>query len=194
MPCWKENGKIGLNDMRKYIIRSKRLGFREWLDEDFKPFSKMNADPEVMKFFPKNMTANETGDLIIRTKDYFQEFGYGLYAVDKLENNEFIGFIGFMKANFEASFTPCVEIAWRIKHEEWNNGYATEGAKACLHFGFEKLQLTEIYSFTSTLNVRSEKIMQKIGMIKIGEFEHPKVEKGNKLRTHVLYKIEKPAN
>ena len=177
--------------MKKYIFRSERLGFRRWTGDDIAPFAKMNANTEVMEFFPKPLTGGETDILIERIEGHFEKYNYGLYAVDKLENSEFIGFVGFMNATFDASFTPCTEIGWRIKYEEWNKGFATEGAKRCLKFGFEYLELTEIHSFTSCLNLKSEKVMQKIGMKKIGEFEYPGTEIGIKLRRHMLYKIDK---
>ena len=175
--------------MNEYIFKSKRLGFRNWIDSDLIPFSKMNCDPAVMEFFPKTLTQEETKKFIERIKEHFIQNGFGLYAVDKLLNNEFIGFIGFMKQNFESDFTPCIEIGWRISAENWNNGYATEGAKRCLEFGFKSLELTEIYSFTSKINIKSEKIMKKIGMKKTGEFDHPKIEKKSQLKLHILYNI-----
>lgn len=111
--------------------------------------------------------------------------------MDNLENRAFIGFIGLARTPYKTSFNPCVEIGWRLKKNPWNLGYATEGAKRCLEFGFSHLNLTEIYSFTPCLNYRSEKVMQKIGMKKVGEFAHPKVEVGHVLPQHVLYRISK---
>ncbi|MCH8032379.1 MAG: GNAT family N-acetyltransferase [Bacteroidetes bacterium] len=177
--------------MNEYIFKSNRLGFREWNKEDLIPFSSMNSDPEVMEFFPRTLTKNETEKFIEKIKEHFNKNEYGLYAVDKLESNVFIGFIGFMIPSFKAHFTPCIEIGWRIKKEEWNRGYATEGAKRCIKFGFEKLNFNNIYSFSSKLNLKSERVMVKIGMKKEGEFDHPKVDKGNKLRPHVVYRIVK---
>ena len=109
--------------------------------------------------------------------------------MDVLKSREFIGFIGLAWCEMEADFTPCAEIGWRLKKSAWGKGYATEGATRCLAYGFEELQFKEIYSFTTTTNIRSERVMQKIGMSKVGVFEHPKMAIGHPLRPHVLYHI-----
>ena len=175
--------------MPKYIFKSKRLGFRKWQEYDLQPFAKMNKDTRVMEFFPKTLTKIESDNFVKKIEKHFEDFGYGLYAVDVLADKKFIGFIGFMQPSFEAFFTPCIEIGWRIQHEFWGNGYATEGALRCLKYGFEELNFKEIYSFTATINAKSENVMQKIGMTKIGAFEHPFLENLSLLKTHVLYKI-----
>lgn len=105
------------------------------------------------------------------------------------ESKEFIGFIGFHRPSFEADFTPCIEIGWRLKRDAWGKGYATEGAKACLKYGFTELNFKEVYSFTAKINKPSEKVMKKIGMQYVKEFDHPKLEPNNKLCKHVLYVI-----
>ncbi len=175
-----------------YIFQSARLGFRKWVNDDIIPFSEMNKDDEVMEFFPSTLSEEESTALVDKINEMFNQFGYGLYVVDKLETKEFIGFVGFWHPPFESDFTPCVEIGWRINKENWNNGYATEGAKECLRYGFNQLRFKEVYSFTSKVNTKSEKVMQKIGMYKVKEFEHPKIKEGNELRSHILYKIENP--
>ena len=149
----------------------------------------MNADPYVMKYFPYLMTKEQTMVMIERIKTHFEKNGFGLYAVDELATGQFIGFIGFSTATFESDFTPCTEIGWRLRKEAWNKGFATEGALACLEYGVPKFGLKDIYSFTAVLNKPSERVMQKIGMTKIGEFAHPRVSESSPLRPHVLYKI-----
>jgi len=114
-----------------------------------------------------------------------------LFAMERKDNQQFIGFTGFSHPKFESYFTPCIEIGWRINKPNWNLGFATEAAKSCLTFGFKNAGLTEIYSFTSVLNKPSEKVMQKIGMTKTGIFKHPSIEKNHPLHEHVLYKISK---
>ena len=173
-----------------YIFTSARLGMRPWQDADLTPFAAMNAHPEVMRHFPNLLTSEQSQQLIQRIMKGYEQYGYCFYATDLLETGEFIGFIGFMYQTFESHFTPCVEIGWRLDHRFWNKGLATEGAKACLDYGFNQLGFTSVYSFTATCNNASERIMQKIGMQKIGEFEHPRLEKGHHLRPHVLYKTE----
>ena len=106
-------------------------------------------------------------------------------------DGKFIGYIGLHHTNFETDFCPCIEIGWRLCENSWGRGYATEGARACLDYAFRQLQLPEIYSFTSLPNRRSERVMQKIGLQKIGEFDHPLVPAGHPLLRHVLYRAEK---
>ena len=174
-----------------YLFQSSRLGFRPLIDSDLLPMAAINSDPAVMEFFPKRQSTTETQAFIDIVQQHHAAHGYAWYAVDILENKEFIGFIGLIQTPFEASFTPCTEIGWRLKKAAWGKGYATEGATRCLAHGFQTLQLPEIYSFTATVNHRSERVMQKIGMTKVGEFDHPKLEKGNWLERHVLYRIVK---
>jgi len=172
-----------------YLFKSERLGFRNWLQKDWLPFAKINSDSEVMEFFPKVLTEDESNALAERLHAHFLDNGFTFYAVEKLDNQEFIGFIGLVKTPYQTSFTPCVEIGWRLKKSAWNLGFATEGAKRCLEYGFADLGLKEIYSFTAGINFRSEKVMKRIGMKKDGEFLHPKVPIGNLLSRHVLYCI-----
>ena len=174
----------------KYLFQSQRLGFRKWTEADTTPMATLNADPEVMEFFPSTQTREQTIDFLGRVDKQFKDYGHCWYAVDTLVDGDFIGFIGLAWCTQEElEFTPCAEIGWRLKKEAWGNGYATEGATRCLQYGFEELKLPEIYSFTATVNKRSEKVMQKIGMTKIGEFGHPQIAEGHVLRQHVLYHL-----
>ena len=149
----------------------------------------MNKDKEVTRFFPAALSADETIALIARVHEHFKDYGYGPYAVERIDTGQFIGFTGFFHPRFESHFTPCVEIGWRLSKDAWNLGFATEAAKACLGYGFEKLDLNEIYAFTATINQPSINVMVKAGLKKVGEFEHPSVPDGHKLKTHVLFKI-----
>jgi RimJ/RimL family protein N-acetyltransferase len=152
----------------------------------------LNGDKEVMEFFPSVKTAAETVEQIQRLQGHIEKYGYGFFAVERKDIGTFIGFTGLAHPGFEAEFTPCVEIGWRLSKENWGFGFATEAALACLDFGFDQLALGEIYSFTAVPNTRSEKVMQKIGMQKEGYFDHPMMEEGHWLKKHVLYKITKP--
>ncbi|HRH61326.1 MAG TPA: GNAT family N-acetyltransferase [Chitinophagaceae bacterium] len=173
--------------MSDYIISTERLGLRLWKPEDFIPFAEMNKDKDVMEFFPSLLADDETKSMIQRIENHFTKHGFGLYAVEEKASKHFIGYTGFMVPSFESFFTPCIEIGWRLHHNAWGKGYATEAAKACLQYGFATLQFDKVYSFTSVINTRSEKVMQKIGMQKIGEFNHPKIAEGDRLCRHVLY-------
>ena len=180
---------MSVQKKQDYVIRTERLGLRFWKPEDLEPFAKMNSDPEVMKYFPAPMTMKESKEALDRIVSHFSNYRYGLFVLEMLEDRRFIGFTGFNRPAFESYFTPCVEIGWRLIIEAWGKGYATEAAAACLEYGFDALRFREVYSFTSVLNKSSERVMQKIGMEKEGEFDHPKIEQGHPLRKHVLYKI-----
>ncbi|MBH5317106.1 GNAT family N-acetyltransferase [Paenibacillus sp. GSMTC-2017] len=172
-------------------IETSRLQLRDWKDTDLEPFSRLNGDKEVMAYFPKTLSVEETKLFYQTITDEFMQCGYGLYAVEVKESKAFIGFIGFHKAIFEADFTPCIEIGWRLKREAWGNGYATEGAAACLQYGFNVLGFNDVYSFTADINTSSKGVMEKIGMSYIRDFNHPKVEKDSPLYKHVLYHARK---
>jgi [ribosomal protein S5]-alanine N-acetyltransferase len=177
--------------MSDYIISTKRLGLRHWLDSDLIPFALMNQDKEVMKYFPHTLTREESAGMLQRIQTQFDKHGVGLYAVECKATHEFIGFTGFSIPNFESHFTPCIEIGWRFKKEVWGNGYATEAANACLQYGFQTLNFEKIVSFTAAINQSSEKVMKRIGMQYLGRFEHPKIEKDHILCEHVVYQLTK---
>jgi RimJ/RimL family protein N-acetyltransferase len=175
------------------MIITSRLILRAWRIEDIPAFSEMCADPAGMAYLPKLLSVEETHQLVGRIEAHFREHGFGLYAVEKKDTETFIGFTGFMVPAFESFFTPCVEIGWRIRRTEWNQGFATEAAKACLDYGFADLGLTKVYSFTSVHNQASERVMQKIGLRREGTFLHPSLPTGHFLSEHLLYSIEKPS-
>ena len=150
-----------------------------------------NADPKVMEFMPKVLSRQESHSLVERIESNFTEHGFGLFAAELVNSQTFIGFIGLAIPRFQASFTPCVEIGWRIAFEHWGNGYATEGARAVLEFAFTELTLREVVSFTVTANLRSRRVMERIGMKFIEEFDHPSLPEGHLLKRHVLYAITK---
>ncbi len=170
-------------------FESSRLVFRDWHEEDLDVFRKMNSDRQVMEYFPHTLSHAETDLLYKKIRQEFEEYDYGLYAVEVKDANEFIGFIGFHWATIQLGFGPFIEIGWRLKKEAWGKGYATEGAKKCLSHGFNCLGFNEIYSFTAKVNTRSENVMKKIGMAKKLEFNHPQVDLNSSLCKHVLYQI-----
>lgn len=172
-------------------LNTKRLILRPWKEEDLEPFAQLNADPRVMEYFPAVMSRKESNDLALRIRSRMQEQGWGLWAVSVPGVADFIGFIGLNIPLFDAPFMPATEIGWRLAFPYWGKGYATEGAIASLQYGFETLQLPEIVAFTTIQNMRSRRIMQKIGMQHDpqGDFEHPKVAEGSPLKKHVLYRI-----
>lgn len=173
------------------IISTERLILRRWLPADIGPFAGMNEDEEVMKYFPKKLSTDESIAWVERNNLNFAKNQFGLYAVEHKQTNEFIGFTGFAVPTFDSFFTPCVEIGWRFKKEIWGQGLATEAATACIAYGFNTLQFDKIVSFTSLLNVKSQNVMKRIGMTAIGEFDHPKIDKDDRLCRHVLYQLTK---
>lgn len=173
------------------IISTDRLNIRNWLESDIAALVQMNKDQDVMRYFLSTMSDRESFDFFNRISAHFNKTGFGLYVVESRESNEFLGYTGFMIADFESSFTPCIEIGWRFNKRFWGKGFATEAAKACLDYGFSILNFEKVYSFTSIYNKKSEAVMKRIGMSKIGEFSHPKVPVNNELRLHVNYIIEK---
>jgi RimJ/RimL family protein N-acetyltransferase len=177
-------------------IRTPRLLLRQWRHSDRIPFATMNADPRVMEHFPSPLSATESDELVSRIEAHFEEHGFGPWALEITNVVPFAGFVGLSVPRFVSHFTPCVEIGWRIAAEHWGRGYATESARAVLAFGFERLLLREIVSFTVPDNLRSRRIMEKIGMNHDpdGEFDHPGLPEGHRLRRHVLYRIARPAH
>ncbi|ANU18406.1 GNAT family N-acetyltransferase [Planococcus maritimus] len=173
-----------------YVFESQRLGFRRWQTSDREPFAAMNANPDVMEFFPNTLSRAESDALIDRIEAHIEKIGYGLWAVERKEDGAFIGFIGLLDVTFDIGVKGATEIGWRLDPKFWKQGYASEGAKACLAYAFEELGKTAIYSFTAAINIPSITVMKRIGMEKTGEFEHPRVAEGSSLKRHVLYKKE----
>lgn len=176
-------------------IDTERLRLRRWLPTDREPFAALNADPRVIEHLPGPLSREESDALVDRIEAHFDRHGFGLWAVEILDGEPFAGFIGLSVPRFEARFTPCVEIGWRLGAPHWGRGYATEGARAALTFGFGDLGLEEIVSFTVPDNVRSRRVMEKIGMTHdpADDFDHPLLPEGHPLRRHVLYRIGRSA-
>lgn len=174
------------------VIKTPRLCLRHWKTEDLVYFAKMNADPRVMHYFPSTLSEKESNILAKKIEKEFTEKPYGLYAVEIPNQASFIGFVGLHYQDFDAPFTPCIEIGWRLSFPYWNKGYATEAAKAVLSFAFTTLKIPEIASFTAKINTPSIRVMKKIGMQKSLEFVHPKLPDKHPLKMHVLYQISNP--
>lgn len=168
-------------------IETPRLLLRRWRQSDLDLFAEMNADPEVMRYFPEPCSQERTKTLFDAIQREFADYGYGPFAAEEKTTGQFMGCIGFHRAEFAVDFCPCIEILWRLGKAFWNKGYATEGAKACLKHGFSRLGFDKLYSFTAVINLPSERVMQRIGMKLERHFEHPEVPEGHPLRPHVLY-------
>lgn len=170
-------------------VRTERLLLRRWQADDRAPFAHLNADPEVCEFLPGTLTRDESDAVLLRIESHWETRGFGLWAVEVPGVTRFAGFVGLSVPRFVAPFTPCVEVGWRLLRDHWGSGYATEGARAALAFGFDVLGLDEILSFTVPANVRSSRVMERVGMRLDGEFDHPSLPDGHPLRRHVLYRL-----
>lgn len=177
--------------MDRSELQTDRLRLRRWLPADREPFAALNADPQVTRYLGGPLSREESDALAARIEAHFEQRGFGLWAVEIRGGAPFAGFIGLAVPRFEARFTPCVEIGWRLAAEHWGQGYASEGARAALAFGFESLGLEEIVSFTAPANLLSRRVMEKIGMTHdpADDFDHPFLPEGHPLRRHVLYRI-----
>ena len=174
-------------------IGTPRLLLRPWREADREPFARICADPRVMEFFPAPLTRAESGALVDRAQANLARDGFTMFAAELRGTGEFIGFVGLSKPGFQAHFTPCVEIGWRLAAEYWNQGLATEGARAVLPFAFDELGLEEIVSFTVPANLRSRRVMEKLGMTHnpADDFDHPRIPAGHPFHRHVLYRLRR---
>ncbi len=176
---------------RLAILETDRLILRRWLVSDREPFVRLNADPRVMEFFPALLAPEETVSMIDRIEAHFNAHGFGPYAVEVRQGHTFIGFIGLHIPNFDAPFTPCVEVAWRLAAEYGGQGFATEGARAVSEYGSQRQGLDEIVAFTVPANTKSRRVMEKLGMKhdSADDFDHPQLPTDHPLRRHVLYRL-----
>jgi RimJ/RimL family protein N-acetyltransferase len=174
-------------------LETERLILREWRAADRAPFAAMNADPRVAEFLSRPLDRAASDAFVDRIVAHWADDGHGLWAVEVREDGRFIGFVGLTPPNFEAEFTPCVEIGWRLAPDAWGRGYATEAARAALRFGFDELGLEEIVSFTVPANVRSRAVMERIGLRRdpADDFDNPNLAAGHRLRPHVLYRLSR---
>ena len=179
------------SDAKKIELCTKRLRLRQWRVSDRAPFAVLNADPSVMQYYPNPLDVQASDAFADRCKSLIDQRGWGFWAVELLDGQDFIGFVGLNIPNYELAFAPCIEIGWRLARSYWGKGYASEAAEAALRAGFELLNFTEIVSFTTMTNLKSRAVMEKIHMRPAGVFEHPLVPAGHPLRPHCLYRITK---
>ena len=172
-------------------LRTERLVLRRWRAEDLAPFAALNADPVVMEHFQKMLSREESDAVASRIDAEFEDCGFSFWAVEVSGGSPFIGFVGLRRVPFIAPFTPAVEVGWRLAREHWGHGYVTEVAKEAVRFGLEDVGLDEVVSFTTPDNVRSWKVMERLGMVRdaTSDFEHPNVPIGHHLRHHIFYRF-----
>jgi RimJ/RimL family protein N-acetyltransferase len=173
---------------------TERLQLRGWRDDDKPRYAALNGDPEVMAHFPSTLTPAQSDEMVDRFVAGWEQRGYGLWAVEVRESGRFIGFVGLSSPTWQASFTPCIEVGWRLSRDAWGHGYAPEGARAALAWGFEHLDPPrgEFVSFTTVDNANSRRVMEKLGMRRdpADDFDHPMLPDWAG-RRHVLYRIDR---
>ncbi len=169
-------------------LMARQIVLRQWKESDLEPFAAMNADPEVMRFFPKPLALEESALSMARARARIEEHGWGWWAVEV--DGAFAGFTGLAEPRFAAHFTPCVEIGWRLRKEFWGQGIGFEAAKQAMAYAFGELKLRELVSFTAAVNLRSRRLMERLGFLHDSDddFDHPEIAEGNWLRRHVLYR------
>lgn len=177
--------------MKKTLeLKTERLLLRQWKEEDYKPFAKLNADPDVMEYYPSTLSETKSNAMADWIKTLIKENSWGFWATELIETKQFIGFVGLNNPAYDLPVTPCIEIGWRLAKEYWGKGYATEAGRAVLTFTFEGLGLKDVYSFTSIDNQKSVAVMERLGLKNMNNnFEHPILPEGDPLSEHVLYKI-----
>jgi RimJ/RimL family protein N-acetyltransferase len=167
---------------------------RAWRDDDKPAYAELNADPIVMEHFPSTLTPRQSDEMVDRMAAGWEAHGYGLWAVEVIDTGQCIGFIGLSSPSWSAPFTPCIEVGWRLARSAWGHGYAPEGARAALRWGFDHLAPPndEFVSFTTVDNLRSRRVMEKIGMVRSAadDFDHPMLPDWAGAR-HVLYRIDR---
>jgi RimJ/RimL family protein N-acetyltransferase len=177
--------------IKQITLAGERVVLRPWQERDADAFAAMNADERVMEFFVAPLTRVESDELRSRMRAAIEERGWGWWCVDI--DGQCAGFTGLSTPPYQTRFTPCVEVGWRFRPQFWGHGYATEAARLALDYGFNALQLEEIVSFAAAGNIRSRRVMERIGMQRdvAGDFDHPRIPEGHALRRHVLYRLRR---
>jgi len=181
---------FGQNELMEF--ETDRLFLRRWSDADSEVFASINADPQVMQHFPSVYSRERSDEMMQLCNSEIDKYGFSFWAVDRKDTGELIGFVGLHNFEADLNFCPCVEIGWRLARSQWGNGFASEAALLSLSLGFTKFGLSDIYSFTTLGNARSQAVMERIGMSDTScNFMHPSVSPESGLQEHCLYKITK---
>lgn len=172
------------------MLTTARLQLRPWRDEDIEPFAAMSADPVVMEHFPALLDRQRTIEVVGRIRGHFERESWGLWAVEVPGVAPFIGFTGIARVPF---WPDRVEVGWRLAREYWGHGYATEAARASIDWGFANLALDEIVAMTVPDNLRSQRVMEKLGLVRDpdADFDHPSIAPGHPRRRHWLYRLSR---
>ena len=175
-------------------IRTERLLMRRWREADRGPYAAMNADAEVMRYFPAHLRPDRAAsdEHIDKMEALFDRQGFGLWALELAGTGEFLGFTGLNPMPGGVPGAGGMEVGWRLARHAWHRGYATEAAAAAAGVAFDGIRLDELWSMTAVLNTPSQAVMRRIGMTPHAYFEHPRIERGHQLRPHVVFWLERP--
>lgn len=173
------------------MIQTARLILRPWRSSDLPPFAEQNADPIVMRFLGGALSRGDSDAYVARSEAHYAQHGFCKWAVEAPGVAPFIGAVGLGHVAFQASFTPAVEVAWRLNRRFWGQGYATEAARAAIQDGFTRIGLQRIVALTVLDNIPSQRVMQRLGMTRSIEFDHPRYAADHPLCRHVLYRLER---
>ena len=174
-----------------YKLETTRIVLRQWRSEDYAEFASMNADPDVMRYFPSLLSRKESDALTKKLDNLVAQKGWGFWVAQRKSDNAFIGLVGLNQAD-DLPVASCVEVGWRLAKAYWGKGYATEAATAALVFAFSILEKDQVAAFTTIENSRSRKVMSKLGMENRNEnFFHPRISENSGLREHVYYEISR---
>lgn len=173
------------------VLTGPRIILRRWRPEDLDGLAAMHADPEVMRHLMPIDGRAGSDAVGARIQRHFDTHGFGLWVIDVPGVSAFIGYTGLVHVPYEATFTPAIEIGWRIQRAYWGHGYVSEAARLSLQDGFGRLGLREVIALTVPANVRSQAVMTRLGMRRdpAEDFDHPLVPAGHPLRRHVLYRL-----
>jgi len=177
--------------MDQLIATTDRLLIRSWCESDRQPLFELNQDPEVMEFLGPPLSRYQSDQLVDRFVSEQEISGYCPWVVELSQSGEFVGFVGLQSVPDYLNFVNGLEVVWRLKSKFWGLGLATEAAHAALRIGFGSLGLAQVVSMTSKLNVRSQRVMQRLGIShnEDDDFKHPAVDVESRLRAHVLYQL-----
>ena len=173
-------------------LRTSRLLLRPWRDADVAPYAELSADPAVMEFLQPATEPGAAEAWVARVRAHWRRCGFGQWVVEIPGEASLIGVVGLSTVAYDAHFTPAVEVAWRLARAQWGRGYATEAARAALDYGFDTLGLAEIVAVTVPANLRSRRVMERLGMTRApkDDFDHPNVPEGP-LKRCVLYRLRR---
>lgn len=175
--------------MEIFTLETPRIILRQWQAKDYAEFAAMNADTDVMRYFPSLLTRTESDALTDKFATLIAEKGWGFWVAELKQSQAFIGLVGLNEPT-DLPIGNCIEVGWRLSKAYWGQGLATEAAAASLHFAFSVLHQERVAAFTAVQNIPSRKVMERLGMSNRDKnFLHPRVEEESDLKEHVFYEI-----